>query len=320
MYGSTLMKRLRTSSCPSPGSPSSRAASSKSSSTGSPCGRRARRISLVSMPWTVGSRAMDLAGRHIVVTGGASGIGRACALRFADEHAKITVSDLDAEGAEQTASEIQGHAIQADVGKEQDILRLIEQAEAHHGPIDAFFSNAGITGPPGGPPELLDTDWDLLWRVNVMSHIWAARALVPVMLQRGEGYLLSTASAAGLLSQLGAIGYATTKHAAVAVAEWLDITYRDRGVRVSCLCPQFVNTPMVTDGLDVDKLRRIATIIEPEQVADEVVQAVNEERFLILPHPEVAKYMRNRGEDHARWLGGMRQLQAMLGGLERSPQ
>ena len=263
---------------------------------------------------------MELAGRHIVVTGGASGIGRACALRFADEDAKVTVSDLNGEGAEQTASEIQGHAIQADVGKEADILRLIEQAEAQHGPIDAFFSNAGITGPPGGPPELLDTDWDLLWRVNVMSHIWAARALVPKMLERGEGYLLSTASAAGLLSQLGAIGYATTKHAAVAVAEWLDITYRDRGLRVSCLCPQFVNTPMVTEGLDVDKLQKIATIIEPEQVADDVVAAVREERFLILPHPEVGKYMRNRGEDHARWLAGMRQLQAMLGGLERSPQ
>jgi len=263
---------------------------------------------------------MDLAGRHIVVTGGASGIGRACALRFADEDAKVTVSDLDLEGATATASEIQGHAIRADVGKEQDLLDLIAQAEDRQGPIDAFFSNAGITGPPGGPPDLLDEDWDLLWRVNVMSHIWAARALVPKMLERQEGYLLSTASAAGLLSQLGALGYATTKHAAVAVAEWLDITYRDRGLRVSCLCPQFVNTPMVNDGLDVDKLRQIATIIEPEQVADDVVDAMREERFLILPHPEVAKYMRNRGSDHPRWLAGMRQLQAQLGGLERPPQ
>ena len=129
---------------------------------------------------------MELAGRHIVVTGGASGIGRACALRFAEEDAKVTVSDLDGEGAERTAGEIQGHAIQADVGTEADILRLIEQAEAEHGPIDAFFSNAGITGPPGGPPDLLDADWDLLWRVNVMSHIWAARALVPKMLERGR--------------------------------------------------------------------------------------------------------------------------------------
>jgi NAD(P)-dependent dehydrogenase (short-subunit alcohol dehydrogenase family) len=263
---------------------------------------------------------MDLAGRHIVVTGAASGIGRACALRFADEDAKVTVSDLNLEGAVTTAQEIGGHAVRADVGVEQDVLDLIAEAEHRQGPIDAFFSNAGIAGPPGGPPELLDEDWDLLWRVNVMSHVWAARTLVPKMLERGEGYLLSTASAAGLLSQLGAIGYATTKHAAVAVAEWLDITYRDRGLRVSCLCPQFVNTPMVSEGLDVDKLKQIATIIEPEQVADDVVAAMREERFLILPHPEVAKYMRTRGSEHERWLEGMRRLQATLGGLERPPQ
>ena len=262
---------------------------------------------------------MELGGRHIVVTGGASGIGRACALRFADEGARVTVADLDLEGAQATAEQVSGLAVETDVGSEAALLSLVEQAETV-APIDAFFSNAGITGPPGGPPDLLDEDWDLLWRVNVMSHIWAARALVPKMLQRGEGYLLSTASAAGLLSQLGAIGYATTKHAAVAVAEWLDITYRDRGIKVSCLCPQFVNTPMVTEGLDVDKLRQIATIIEPEQVADDVVAAMQEERFLILPHPEVAKYMANRGATHDRWLAGMRKLQAQLGGLERPPQ
>jgi NAD(P)-dependent dehydrogenase (short-subunit alcohol dehydrogenase family) len=262
---------------------------------------------------------MELAGRHIVVTGGASGIGRACALRFAEEGARVTVADLDLDGAQETAEQTGGTAHRTDVGSERDIIELIERAE-QGAPIDVFFSNAGITGPPGGPPELLDEDWDLLWRVNVMSHIWAARALIPKMLERGDGYLLSTASAAGLLSQLGAIGYATTKHAAVAVAEWLDITYRDRGIRVSCLCPQFVNTPMVTEGLDVDKLRQIATILEPEQVADDVVEAVREERFLILPHPEVAKYMANRGTEHDRWLKGMRRLQAQLGGLERPPQ
>jgi NAD(P)-dependent dehydrogenase (short-subunit alcohol dehydrogenase family) len=263
---------------------------------------------------------MDLAGRHIVVTGAASGIGRACALRFADEGARVTVADLDYEGAKATSAETGGLAVQTDVGSEQAIRGLIELAEAQVDPIDAFFSNAGISGPPGGPSDLLDDDWDLLWRVNTMSHIWAARTLVPKMLERGEGYLLSTASAAGLLSQIGAIGYATTKHAAVAVAEWLDITYRDRGIRVSCLCPQFVNTPMVTDGLDVDKLRQIAQIIEPEQVADEVVKAMNEERFLILPHPEVAKYMATRGGTYERWLAGMRKLQAQFGGLERPPQ
>jgi NAD(P)-dependent dehydrogenase (short-subunit alcohol dehydrogenase family) len=261
---------------------------------------------------------VDLQGRHAVITGGASGIGRAVALRFAEEGATVVVADLNEEGARETAREVGGLAVAADVGREQDIEALIEAAENANGPIDLFFSNAGITGASGGPPDLGDEDWDLLWRVNVMSHVWATRHLIPPMLQRGEGYLLSTASAAGLLTQLGAIGYATTKHAAVAVAEWIDITYRDRGIRASCLCPQFVNTPMVTDHLDPEKLRQIAQIMEPEQVADATVEAIREERFLILPHPEVADYMRNRGSDHARWLGGMRKLQAALGGLGRA--
>jgi NAD(P)-dependent dehydrogenase (short-subunit alcohol dehydrogenase family) len=254
-----------------------------------------------------------LEGRHAVITGGASGIGRAIALRFADEGARVTVADLDEEGARETGL----FAVRADVGREHEIVDLIARAEQQNGPIDLFFSNAGLTGAPGGPPELTDDDWDLLWRVNVMSHVWAARALIPRMLERGEGYLLSTASAAGLLTQLGAIGYATTKHAAVAVAEWIDITYRDRGIRVSCLCPQFVNTPMVSDSLDLDKLRAIAQILEPEEVADRTVEAIEEERFLILPHPEVETYMRNRGADHGRWLAGMRKLQRQLGTLNR---
>src|SRR5690349_12664086 len=232
---------------------------------------------------------MDPAGRHIVITGAASGIGRACAQAFADAGATVTVSDVNAPGAEETAAAVGGQAIAADVGREEELAELIRRAE-ERAPIDAFFSNAGITGAPGGPAELTNDDWDVIWRVNVQSHIWAAKHLLPKMLDRNEGYLLSTASAAGLLTQLGAIGYAATKHAAVAVAEWIDITYRDRGVRASCLCPQFVNTPMVTEGLDVDKLRQIAEILEPEQVADEVVQAFRDERFLILPHAEVGRY------------------------------
>jgi NAD(P)-dependent dehydrogenase (short-subunit alcohol dehydrogenase family) len=257
---------------------------------------------------------MDPAGRHIVITGAASGIGRACALAFADAGATVTASDVNLAGAEATGLT----AIAADVGREEDIESLVQDAEEANGPIDAFFSNAGITGAPGGPPELTGEDWDVLWRVNVQSHVWAAKHLLPKMLERGEGYLLSTASAAGLLTQLGALGYAATKHAAVAVAEWIDITYREQGVRASCLCPQFVNTPMVTEGLDVEKLRQIAEIIEPEQVAGDVIAAFRDERFLILPHPEVGRYMRNRGADHDRWLSGMRQLQAQLGGLERT--
>jgi NAD(P)-dependent dehydrogenase (short-subunit alcohol dehydrogenase family) len=252
---------------------------------------------------------MELTDRHVVVTGAASGIGKACATRFEEEGARVTKADLNASG----------DIVQVDVGRREEIEALIATAEERNGEIDIFFSNAGITGASGGPPDLTDDDWDLLHRVNVMSHIWAARALIPKMLARQEGYLISTASAAGLLTQLGALGYATTKHAAVAIAEWIDITYRDRGIKASCLCPQFVNTPMVTEGLDVEKLKQIANIIEPEQVADDVVQAIDEERFLILPHEEVGRYMRNRGSDHARWLQGMRQLQAQLGSLERPP-
>jgi NAD(P)-dependent dehydrogenase (short-subunit alcohol dehydrogenase family) len=260
---------------------------------------------------------MEPEGRHIVVTGAASGIGRACAQAFADAGARVTVSDMNEAGVHAAADEVGGHVVVADVGREEGVRTIIESAESSNGPIDAFFSNAGITGPPGGPPDLTNDDWDLLWRVNVQSHIWAAKQLLPKMLDRQEGYLLSTASAAGLLTQLGALGYATTKHAAVAVAEWIDITYRDRGIRASCLCPQFVNTPMVTEGLDVEKLKQIANIIEPEQVAEAVLAAFREERFLILPHEEVGRYMRNRGTDHARWLSGMRELHAQLGGLER---
>ena len=256
---------------------------------------------------------MELEGRHVVITGAGRGIGRALALRFADEGARaVVVSDMDEANAREVAREIGGQAITADVGREQDIRKLINRAERINGPIDLFFSNAGITGPSGGP-EILDADWDLLWRVNTMSHVWAARALLPGMLERGEGYLCSTASAAGLLAQLGAIGYTVTKHAAVAIAEWLSMTYGDRGIRVSCLCPQYVRTPMVTEGeLPVDKLEQVATILEPEQVADAVVEAIREERLLILPHPEVGTYMSHRGDDHERWLRGMRRLQGYL--------
>src|SRR5215216_1760899 len=257
---------------------------------------------------------MEVEGRHVVVTGGASGIGRALALRFADEGARaVVVSDLDEAGAEAVADEVGGLAVRADVGREEDVRALVARAEEANGPVDVFFSNAGITGPSGGP-EVLDADWDLLWRVNTLSHVWAARALLPGMLERGEGYLASTASAAGLLAQLGALGYTVTKHAAVAIAEWLSMTYGDRGIGVSCLCPQYVRTPMVTEGaLPLDKLEAVATILEPEQVADAVVEGIREQRLLILPHPEVGTYMAQRGDDHERWMRGMRRLQAQLG-------
>jgi len=256
---------------------------------------------------------MELADRHVVITGAGRGIGRALALRFADEGARaIVVSDLDEATARSVAEETGGLAVTADVGREEDIRALVARAEEANGPIDLFFSNAGITGPSGGP-EVLDADWEEMWRINTLSHVWAARALLPGMLERGEGYLASTASAAGLLAQLGALGYTVTKHGAVAVAEWLSMTYGDRGIRVSCLCPQYVRTPMVTDGeLPLDKLEAVATILEPEQVADIVVEGIREECLLILPHPEVGTYMSHRGDDHERWLRGMRRLQAYL--------
>src|SRR4051795_3800791 len=258
MYGSTLMNTLRTSSCPSPGSRTSTSASSKSSGFGSPTGRCASRTSRLLTGANNRLRPMELEGKHVVVTGAGRGIGRALALRFADEGARaVVVSDMDEANARQVARECSGLAITADVGREPAIRELINRAERVNGPIDLFFSNAGITGPSGGP-EILDADWDVLWRVNTLSHVWAARALLPGMLERGEGYLCSTASAAGLLAQLGAIGYTVTKHAAVAVAEWLAMTYGDRGIRVSCLCPQYVRTPMVTDGdLPLDNLEQV---------------------------------------------------------------
>ena len=253
---------------------------------------------------------MDLAGRHVVVTGAGSGIGRACAVRFAAEGARVVVSDLDSAKAETVAAEIGGVAVGADVSAEAEIVALIAEAERHHGPIDLFFSNAGVPGPPGGP-EAPDTELELTWQVNVMAHVWAARALVPGWVQRGEGYLLSTASAAGLLTQVSALGYSMTKHAAVAVAEWLAITYRDAGIRVSCLCPQAVRTPMLDVALEdpVGAAPLLAGgLLEPEQVADVVVAGIADERFLILPHEDVAQHLALKGAQPERWLNGMRRL------------
>src|SRR4051794_41305800 len=196
------------------------------------------------MTRSLGCGGMDLQGRHVVVTGAASGIGRALALRFADEGASaVVVSDLDAAGGDAVAGEVGGLAVPADVGREEDIRALVARAEEANGPVELLVSTAGITGPSGGP-ELLDAEWDLLWRVNTMSHVWAARALLPGMLERGEGYLLSTASAAGVLAQLGALGYTVTKHAAVAVAEWLALTHGGPGLPLSFPCPPYGCTPL----------------------------------------------------------------------------
>jgi NAD(P)-dependent dehydrogenase (short-subunit alcohol dehydrogenase family) len=254
---------------------------------------------------------MELAGRSVVITGAGSGIGRALAIRFAAEAPRtLVVADIDLEAAEETAKQVGGHAVRADVGQEEEIRALIDRAEELGGPIDVFFSNAGVPG-PGGGPEADDEEWDRAWRINVMAHVWAARALLPGMIERGDGYLLSTASAAGLLTQVGALVYSVTKHAAVAVAEWLAITYGDAGIKVSCLCPLGVRTPMLEGALE-DTVGAAALLadelLEPEDVAEVVVDAIRAERFLILPHPRVGEYMARRGADDDRWLAGMRRL------------
>jgi NAD(P)-dependent dehydrogenase (short-subunit alcohol dehydrogenase family) len=262
---------------------------------------------------------MELAGKVAVVTGGASGIGRALCRRFALEGASVVVADVDAPGAAAVAQEIKGLAVPCDVSVEADVLALIDAARLSFDRVDLFCANAGIaTGSrPDDPaaalgPDTPDEDWERMWRVNVLSHVYAARALVPVMLERGGGYILVTASAAGLLTVLGNAPYAVTKHAAVAFAEWLAITYGDRGLRVSCLCPQLVRTEMLAQALPTQEEHVIAQlrVLEPEEVAEAVVDGLREERFLILPHPEVADYFQRKAGDYDRWLAGMRRLQA----------
>ncbi|MEJ0025122.1 MAG: SDR family oxidoreductase [Rhizomicrobium sp.] len=248
---------------------------------------------------------MDIKEKTVVVTGAASGIGKALAQRFAKDGARLVVcSDLNGEGAAATAAETGGIAFTTDVSKEADIVHLIETVEKEHGPIDLFFSNAGIGY--GGGAEVSNDRWQRIWDVNVMAHVWAARHLVPRMAARGGGYLVSTASAAGLLSQIGSAPYAVTKHAAVGLAEWLAITHGDQGIKVSVLCPQAVRTTMTADN--PDGVASIDGMMEPEEVAEACVRAIAAEDFLILPHPEVLDYMRNKAANYARWIGGMRKL------------
>ena len=254
---------------------------------------------------------MQVRDRVCVVTGGASGIGRALARRFAADGARaVVVVDRDGKGAEAVAESVGGVGMPADVGREDDISRVVDDVETRCGPIDLFCSNAGIL--VVGGPEVPNDDWQRIWDINVMAHVLAARHLVPRMLARGGGYLLQTASAAGLLSQVGSAPYAVTKHAAVAFAEWLAITYGDRGLTVSVLCPQAVRTAM-TDGIPGGGVAGIDGMLEADLVAEAVIEGLAAERFLILPHPEVAEYVRRKGEDVERWLRGMRRLQARFG-------
>jgi NAD(P)-dependent dehydrogenase (short-subunit alcohol dehydrogenase family) len=252
---------------------------------------------------------MKLKDKVAVVTGGANGIGRAMCERFAAEGARaVVIADLDIERAEQLAKKINGLAVRTDVATEADIISLANRATEAFGSIDLFCSNAGI-GTPGGADEPNEV-WQRIWEVNVMAHIYAARAVLPGMLARGEGYIVATASAAGLLSQIGSAPYSVTKHAAVAFAEWLSITHGDAGIKVSCLCPQGVNTDLLRQSAGGPGEFLRANALEPEEVAFAVVRALDEERFLILPHPEVAEYFGRKATDYDRWLRGMRRLQA----------
>jgi len=260
---------------------------------------------------------MQIQDKVVIVTGGANGIGRALCRKLAVEGAKaVVVADIDEQGATRVAQEIKGTAIAANVAHEADVQRLVHSTTQRFGRVDVFCSNAGV-GVAGGP-EAPDSSWQKSWEVNLMAHVYAARAVLPQMLERKQGYLLQTVSAAGLLTQIGSAPYAVTKHAALGFAEWLAMTYGDRGIRVSALCPQGVKTEMLRRAEFAGGAFLLETAIEPEQVAESVVQAMTEERFLILPHPEVAKYFQNKANDYERWLRGMRKLLAKTEVLQSS--
>ena len=248
---------------------------------------------------------MEIKGKTIVVTGAASGIGKALAEAFSNAQANfVACADKNIEGAKTVASNLSAEAYEVDVSKEDNIKSLIDSVESDHGSIDLFCSNAGI-GTMGGT-EVENENWQKIWDINLMAHVWAARHLIPRMIKRGGGYLLNTASAAGLLSQIGSAPYAVTKHAAVGLAEWLAITHGDQGIKVSVLCPQAVRTRM-TAGNE-GGVASVDGMIEPETVAQVCLEAIEAEQFLITPHPEVREYIQNKSRDYDRWIGGMRKL------------
>ncbi len=260
---------------------------------------------------------MDINGKVAIITGGASGIGAGLAQRFATEGARgIVVADIHLAQAQSVAQAINASggeralALRCDVSVEADIQALVAATRARYGQVDIYMSNAGIGGGSGGF-EIDDALWDKMWQIHGMAHIWAARAVVPEMAARGEGYFVVTASAAGLLSIVESAPYAVTKHASVAFAEWLRMAYGRRGVRVSCLCPQGVRTAMTAGGAGSAE---VDGMLSPEQVAADVVLVMREESFLVLPHPQVLDYFRAKGQNYDRWLGGMQKLYAKAAG------
>ncbi len=272
---------------------------------------------------------MQLENRIAVVTGGASGIGKALVERFAAEGARhLVVLDRDEAGARAVAESVGGTGRGLDVSDEAAIRAVVAETESERGPIDLFVSNAGFV--TGGGLEIANEEIQRMWEVHVLAHVYAARAVLPSMIERGEGYLLNTASAAGLLAQIGSLAYSVTKHAAVSLAEWIAITHGDQGIRVSVLCPQAVETNIAANSPKPDSLGSIPGVasrdrmgampgvaardgvLTAEQVADCVTEALREERFWVLPHPEVAEYVRRKATDVDRWLDGMRRWQGRL--------
>lgn len=254
---------------------------------------------------------MDLNGKVAVVTGAASGIGAASARAFRTRGAKVAIVDVNADGARKVAQEIGGVAVPCDIAKEANVNAMIAEVERSLGPVDVLFNNAGVA--TGGDPLRTPIDvWDKQWQINVMSHVYAVRAVLPKMLERGSGYLLHTASMAGILTSQGNLTYAVTKHAVVGLAEWLAITYHDRGIRVSLLAPLGVRTPMLGNPDPVRTQNVLGPIKEPEQVAQMVVDAIEAERFMILTDPIAQKWMNNKSNDIERWLHGMRRLQRTM--------
>jgi NAD(P)-dependent dehydrogenase (short-subunit alcohol dehydrogenase family) len=255
---------------------------------------------------------VDLRNRVAVITGAASGIGAACARAFAKQGAKVIVVDINANGARTIAKEIGGVAIPCNIAKEAEVDALVAQTQRDVGPIDMFFNNAGVA--TGGNPLTTPIDvWNEQWQINLMSHVYAVRAVLPGMLERGRGYLLHTASMAGILTSQGNATYAVTKHAVVGLAEWLAITYHDKGIRVSLLAPLGVRTPMLGNpDPSTPASSALGPIKEPAEVADMVVDAIGAERFLILTDPMAQKWMNNKNADLERWLNGMRRLQRMI--------
>lgn len=252
---------------------------------------------------------MQIEGKVVVVTGAASGIGKALCERFKVEGARgVVVADRDEVGAEAVARALGAVAHRTDVAVEAEVQQLVQVASEHFGQVDVFCSNAGVIF--RGDEDAPNTEWQRHWDVNVMAHVYAARAVLPQMLERGEGYLLQTVSAAGLLSQVNAAPYSVTKHAALGFAEWLAIAHGARGIRVSALCPQGVVTPMLTGTQhDTGRPSFLADgALTPEQVAAAVIEGMRDERFLILPHAEVLGFYQRKASDYDRWLRGMRRL------------